>query len=116
MVWLLQLVVGQLLTIGFGKIDAKLRPATHSNHSSATFKLQQVEIVQYLHQLQVTTLMVPIVVHNMTDSVTEAAIVDGAGLLMILLSGLQQMQIAGAKSDWSNLADQLKVILNYELF
>jgi len=34
--------------------------------------------------------------HNMTDSVTAAVIVDGAGLQMILPSGLQQMQIVDA--------------------
>jgi len=100
MVWHLQSAVGQLSTTGFGKIDAKLKPAMHSNHSLRIFKLQQVEIVlaqiQFL-QLQVTSLMVTFVVHNLTDSVMEAAIVDGAGLLMIPPSGLQRMQIVDAK-------------------
>lgn len=95
------------MTIGFGKIDVKLKPATHSSHSLPTFKLQQVEIVLVqiqFPQLQVATLMATFVVHNMTDSATAAAIVDGAGLLMIQLNGLQQMQIADAKFDFVKLS------------
>lgn len=103
MAWHLQLAVGQLSTIGFGKIDAKLKPATHSNHSLVTLKLQLVEIVQVqFHQPQVTLLMVTFVVHNMTDSATAVVTADGAGLLMIQHSGLQLMLIVDAKSDFAN--------------
>jgi hypothetical protein len=99
MEWHLQSAAGQLLTTGFGKTDAKLKLATHSSHSLPTFKLQQVEIplAQILFpQFLLTSLMEMFVEHNMTDSVTAAVIVDGAGLQMILPSGLQQMQIVDA--------------------
>ncbi len=101
MVWYLQFQTGQLMTTGYGKIDAKPKTAMQMVSTLRTLLSKQAVVSLDLlrHPRLAIILMAMLALPNQTMNATDLVTAAGAGQQTTPLSGLRQMRTADANPE-----------------